>query len=173
MIDNRLEKYFEDACMMLDNLGIVYGPIRHVEVNNRAKSRWGRCKYSKRYGVYDIEISSMLLQEDVSYEAVMDTMIHELLHCHSDRFCHTGEWKTCANLVNAQYGYNIKRATAAEEKNIAVEKAQFKYIITCNKCGTVSKYRRAGKVVKLLQKYPENHCVCSICKGTSFTVKSL
>lgn len=168
----------EDAKDVLDSLNIEYGNILAVVVNSRAKSRWGRC-CSKGNNNYIIEISERLLQYDVSWEAAMNTMIHELLHAHKDRMCHTGEWKRCANLVNANYPqYNIKRCTSSEEKGLKDEhhrtrKESYKYEIICNKCGQIDKYKRKSEVVKLILANPENSgCRCTLCKGTSFTIKS-
>ena len=173
MIDTRLKGYIEDAMFMLDNLGIEYGPVKNVTVNTRAKSRWGQCKYNGM--TFDISISSMLLQKDVSYKAVMDTVLHELLHCHKDRLCHTSEWKRCAELVNDCYDYNIKRTTSAAEKNITVTNrpSVIKYKVICNGCNSVSNYKRMSKVVKLLKKNPNGTCRCSLCGSKSFTVKEV
>lgn len=172
MIDKRLIRFFEDACDILDNLNIEYGPVGEVTVNTRAKTRWGQCRYSKFEDIYDIEICSRLLESDVSYEDVMDTMIHELLHCHKDRMCHTGEWKRCANLVNKYYGYDIQRTASSSEKNIANDRINMaKYVVTCNGCGSVSGYLKKGKVVKILMKKPNGTCKCNICGSDSFTVE--
>lgn len=172
MIDRRLKRFFEDACDILDNLNIEYGPIGDVTVNSRAKTRWGQCCYSKFEDIYNIEISSRLLQQNVSYTAVMDTVIHELLHCHEDRMCHTGEWKRCADLVNKYFGYNIKRTADAAEKDIENERISMaKYIITCNSCGHVNGYLKKGKIVKILLKRPKGVCKCAICGNSDFTVE--
>lgn len=172
MIDKRLIRFFEDACDILDNLNIEYGPVGEVTVNTRAKTRWGQCRYSKFEDIYDIEICSRLLESDVSYEDVMDTMIHELLHCHKDRMCHTGEWKRCADLVNKYYGYDIQRTASSSEKNIANDRINMaKYVVTCNGCGSVSGYLKKGKVVKILMKKPNGTCKCAICGSDSFTVE--
>lgn len=172
MIDKRLKRFYEDACDILDSLNIEYGPVEDVTINTRAKNRWGQCCYLKTKNVYNINISSRLLQSDIDYIAMMDTMIHELLHCHKDRMCHTGEWKRCANLVNKYFGYNIKRTADAAEKNIENERLKMaKYIVTCNTCGSVSSYLKMGRVVKLLMKRPKGTCKCSICGNDSFTVE--
>lgn len=173
MIDKRLERFYEDACDILDSLDIEYGPVRSVTVNTRAKTRWGQCRHSKFEDIYDIEICSRLLAPDVSYTDVMDTVLHELLHCHKDRMCHTGEWKRCAELVNLRYGYDIQRAASSAEKNIANDRlSTAKYIVTCNGCGSVSGYLKKGKIVKILLKQPNGTCKCSICGSNSFTVKT-
>lgn len=167
-MNKKLEMYFEDACDILDSLDIEYGPVKEVKINSRATSRWGMCRRNRYEDSYSIEISSELLKDDVSYEAVMDTMIHELLHTHKDRMCHTGEWKRCANLVNEVYGYNIKRCTSAAEKNIDMEKKvqPYKYNVVCNNCGRSYGYRKKSKVIKSLLMHPHNHD-CTCCCGSS------
>lgn len=172
MIDSRVRKYYEDACDILDSLGIEYGPIKNVTVNTRVKSRWGQCSYNKVDEIFNLDISAILLKG--SYEAIMDTVIHELLHAHKDRLNHTGEWKRCAKLINVNYGYNIKRATSAAEKNIEIPTSTetYKYLIKCNNCSTETKYKRRAKIVNLLLKNPNGTCRCGVCGGNSFTVKS-
>lgn len=172
MIDKRLERFYEDACDILDCLNIEYGPVRDVTINKTAKTRWGQCCYLKIEKVFNISISSRLLQSDIDYTDTMDTMLHELLHCHKDRMCHTGEWKRCASLVNKYFGYNIKRTTSAAEKNIENERLKMaKYVVTCDYCGHVSSYLKQGRIVKVLLKRPKGACKCAVCGNDSFTVE--
>lgn len=172
MIDRRLKGYFEEAQNILDNLDIEYGYVSDVVVNSRAKSRWGQCSYNTITDTYKIQISAVLLEEGVSYKAIMDTMLHELLHCHKDRFCHTGEWKKCAELVNDCYDFNIKRATTAAEKNIDIRKitTEYKYVVTCDSCGATAKYKRRAKIVQLISKQPVGSCRCGCCGGDAFSL---
>lgn len=173
MVDKRLERFYEDACDILDSLDIEYGPIKDVTINKTAKTRWGQCCYLGVEKVYTISISSRLLQPDIDYTDIMDTMIHELLHCHKNRMCHTGEWKKCANKVNEYYGYNIKRTTSAAEKNIENERISMaKYLVTCDCCGNVSSYLKKSRVVKILLKQPKGICKCRVCGNDSFTVET-
>lgn len=171
MVDSRLEVYVEDAFEILDMLNIEYRPIVSILVNNRLKALWGRCKMDKNEGIFYIEISGMLIGDYVSYEAIMSTLLHEMLHCHEDRFCHTGEWKHCAELINRKFGFNIKRTTTAAEKNLTeVVDTSYKYLIACDTCGATNKYKRKSKIVKILMKHPDGACKCGLCGGTSFTV---
>ena len=172
MVDSRVKQYFEDACDMLDSLDIKYGPITDVTVNTRVKSRWGQCTYNKVSNSFKIEISAILLKGD--YRAIMDTMLHELLHAHKNRLSHTGEWKRCAELVNDCYMYDIKRATSAAEKHIDLQTTKkYKYIVTCTGCGAVSKYVRKGKVIRLLQSELTGSCTCGVCGGKHFILKEI
>lgn len=176
----KLMDAYKDAKEILNSLDIEYGPIASVTVNNRAKSRWGVCKFDKRLGKFFIEINSDLLDESVSYEALMDTLIHEMLHASKNRFYsgHKGDWKHCADKVNYYYPqFNIKTTTAAEEKGISRESytnKYFKYEIVCDTCGYINRYKRAGKVVQaLLKKSKNSNCRCGVCFGNNFTVKVL
>ena len=173
----RLELAIQDTKDVLDDLGIEYGPVERVEVNFTAKCRWGRCAYNRVRGTYSIEISSRLLVEGVEWEAMLNTLIHEYLHAHKDRMCHTGEWKRCANLVNREYPcYNIKRCTSSEEKGFseAEIESQYKYRIICDRCGTVSKYRKKSKIVSLIMRQSKgSSCRCGKCGSNNFTVESL
>ena len=162
--------------LLNDAKAIPYGRVR-IYANARYTRKWGTCTYVGG-NMYRIEIAGRLLQDDVSYEATMDTVIHELLHAYKNRMCHTGEWKRCANLVNKAYPqYNIKRCTSAAEKGFDDEnyiKETVKYVVTCDTCGTKNYYKKKGKVVQYIMKYPNTHgCMCQKCGGRKFTVECL
>lgn len=159
---------FEEAMDIMEDLGIEVGTITEVSWNGRFKSVWGKCYYNGY--TYRIELNPVLRLPEVSYERAMDTMIHEVLHAHKDRMCHTGEWKRCAELVNKKYPiYHIERCTSAKDKNVADKiKKSYKYIVKCNNCGAYYKYQKAGKIVRMIQKYPHS-CKCS-CGSTDLFV---
>ena len=172
-----IDTLYQDALDVVNELNIEVGKIISVRWNNRLKSVWGRCtrsNYKRNNGVvewyYSIELNSILASDDVSWEDAMNTMIHEVLHAHKDRFCHTGEWKKCAELINREYPiYHITRCTSAEEKNVADKVAPtFHYIVKCNKCNSEYKYQRAGRVVKALQRNPHS-CTC-YCGSKDFSL---
>ena len=170
-----LNTLLQDAKDVLDDLGIEYGKIVHCYVNNRAQKRWGQCR---RVGnnVYEIEISRSLMTDDVTWEAAMNTMIHELLHAHKDRMCHTGEWKRCAELVNREYPiYNIKRCSSAEERGVNISNARhYNYKVVCDNCGTTCYYTRAGKAIKKIQAYGSaSGYFCTKCKSKNLYVKEM
>ena len=155
-----LNMFVSDCKDILDDLGIIYGPIKSVTVNSRLTACWGRCKYNKRTGYYTIEFSSRLMQDDIDYEATMNTVIHEFLHAGPNRMCHTGEWKRLAELVNKEYPqFNISRCTSGEEKGVANREISCKYIVKCFECGREHHYARAGRVIKALRRNA-NSCTC-------------
>lgn len=154
---------FADAMEIMKDLNIEVGNITNVTWNSRLRSVWGRCKYNHRLDIYMIELNPILADDAVSYEAAMNTMIHEVLHAHKDRMCHTGAWKYCANLVNREYPiYDIERCTSAEAKDVADKiERNYRFIIKCLNCGSVSKYQRESKIVKLVRSYPGScRCTC-------------
>ena len=155
----------DDCKDILDDLGISYGPIESVRVNNRLTACWGRCRYNRRTGMYSIELSGRLMQDDMDYEATMNTIIHEFLHAGKNRMCHTGEWKRLAELVNREYPqFNICRCTSSEEKGVAERVRTYNYIVRCPECGSEWKYQKAGKVVRALKR-DANSCRC--CCGNT------
>ena len=122
-----LQKLFEECKKELDYIGIEYGYIESIIINNRAKKRWGQCKITYRSScwqnrVFSINISERLLRDDITDNACKNTIMHEILHTCENCFNHGSEWKRMAELINDCYFfYNIKRTTSSEEKGINEE----------------------------------------------------
>ena len=135
-----------------------------VEVNSRAKKRWGLCSLNPD-GIFTIQISDRLLSDEVSEEATFNTMIHELLHTCPNCMNHGKEWKYWANIINTNTCYNIKRTTSCAEKGIEPIVKSPKYTISCSGCNKKWYYNRAGVVVKKI-----NRCTCPYCKTYSLSV---
>ena len=155
-----LNNLYLDACDILDILGIKYGPIANVTTSNRYKARWGTCSFNRQTKKYSITLNADLLNEEFTYEAAMDTMIHELLHAHANRMCHTGEWKRCAMLVNKEFPqYHIQRCTSNEEKGVAERVKTYRYKVICHECGREWKYQKAGRVVRAVGRHTAK-CPC-------------
>lgn len=161
---------FQEAMDIMDDLNIEVGTITEVCWNGRFRSVWGKCYYNRPTDTYRIELNPILRLPDVSWEDAMNTMIHEVLHAHKDRFCHTGEWKRYAELINREYSiYHIERCTSAEDKNVADKMIRhYKYIVKCNNCGREYKYQKAGAVIKSLRK-DRHSCKCC-CGNTDLSV---
>lgn len=169
-----LNTLVQDAKDVLEDLNIEYGDVVRVTINYRAKQRWGRCR---RVGneKYEIEISSDLMADNVEWEAAMNTMIHEFLHAHKDRMCHTGEWKRCAELVNREYPiYNIKRCSSAEERGVARPTSLYKYKLVCDNCNSVSYYQKETKAIKKIRAYGYNSgYLCGKCRSNLLKVTAI
>lgn len=177
-MENRLEVVFRDCIDELNAIEIPFGRIGAVTVNYRAKSRWGQCvRRENVYGfVYSINIRAELVHPDACEKGLKETIIHEILHTCPNCFCHTGEWKRLADLVNDCYGYNVKRVASAADlgmtefycKHEEVKRMQWKYTVVCKKCGKVVGKRQ--KTCKLTT-YP-NRYRCGFCRGEITVIAS-
>lgn len=150
-------------CMFqLDCIGVAYGEVVAIKQNNRLTSTWGRCRMvSNRPKKFEIEISGRLCGDDVSTEALRDTLMHEVLHTCDGAFNHGNTWKRLADKVNREYGYNIKRCSSCEEKGmdeVPVKSKPYKYFVKCPRCGYTWKYKTMSKVVKNPSRY--SCCKC-------------
>lgn len=163
-----INQMLREAIWICKSLNIQTAPVILINWNSRLRSVWGKCKRTdvtyKNVGIYTIELNTVLNDDRVSYEDAMSTVIHEVLHAYPSRFCHTGEWKRCAELVNAKYPqYCIKRCTSAEQKGIAdvmEQRRHYRYEVHCMNCGFVDRYQKAGPVVRIL-KSGSKQCRCS------------
>lgn len=161
-MEKNINTMYKEAMQIMNDLNITVGNIISVRWNYRLKSVWGRCTYVRRSDCYKIELNPILNEDCVSWESAMNTMIHEVLHAHKDRMCHTGEWKMYAHLINYKYPqFHIERCSSAESKNVADKITHtYKYEIKCANCGAITRYKNAGKIVKLVRSYPGS-CRCS------------
>lgn len=136
-----------------------------VEVNTRAKKRWGLCTNNGN-GNYTVQIAERLLQDDVSEEATFNTLLHELLHTCPNCMNHGENWKHWADIINRTYPkYNIQRTTSCEEKGIESTNSLAKYIVTCDECGHHWYYMRNCGVIKRI-----NKCKCPYCLDYTLSV---
>ena len=67
-----LKKELETCKQMAEESNIQIGKIYDIKINTRAKKRWGLCSYFS--DGFIIEISSLLLQDNVSENALIDTL---------------------------------------------------------------------------------------------------
>lgn len=148
----------------LVSLGYHPGSVT-IAIDTRAAKRWGNCK-SLGNGNYLVKISNRLLEDNVSDQAIMDTIMHELIHTIGGCMNHGKKWSTIAATVNQKLpAYTIKRCTTYEEKGIA-DHTQYAYAIGCTKCGAVYNRLRMSNLVKHPDKY-----TCGSCGGTLRRIK--
>lgn len=154
-----LMKLVNESKAVLDSLNIPYDKNLIFKLNGRAKKMWGQYRFSPS-GRCSIEISTRLLDENVSDIATKNTIIHELIHSAAPFDGHKGKWKAYANIVNRNYPeYKIKRTTSSEEKGIANQEIKMaKYIIKCEKCGYEIGYSRMCKTVQSPERYIHKNC---------------
>ena len=159
-----LQEYANRCMKQLDAVDIKYGNVLAFEINTRAKNRRGQCKrVSSILNCFTININCMLLDEKNSEQALIDTLMHELLHTCKGCFNHKNEWKRLAEKVNKIYNYNIKRTASEVDYGIEIETENItepKYKIQCTGCGRVYTRQRKSKVIV----HPENYRCCN-CGG--------
>ena len=102
-----------------------------VQINTRAKKRYGRCMrlHGEKYE-YRIEVSAYL--EDKDENCVRSVLAHELLHTCPRCMNHKLLWKTYAGKMNNAYSYCITATT--KEALVECEEKPVKYMLQCTKC---------------------------------------
>lgn len=139
---------FEHAMNIVEKCGIEVGDIVKVEVNTRAKRRYGQC--CKRSGRYYINISEFILTDDTVYKAVLETIIHEILHTCDGCMNHGRLWKAYADRVKRMTGYEITTTSDRAKFGLEPYEKQGKdnYVFVCEDCGQVIRRSKMSKFVK-------------------------
>ena len=133
--------------------------VRNWKIGTKKKNLWGLCE-TVAPGVFDISISEVLLQDDVSDQAAKNTIAHELLHTVDGCMNHGKYWHKLAKLVNERCpGYNVRSRTSAEDKGIQIE---YKYLLRCKGCGTIAGRHKRSRFVEHYEQY-----ICAKC-GNKF-----
>lgn len=163
-----IQEYAIRCMEMLDKIGVPYGNIQNVTVNNRAKKRWGLCSVVSNG--FDIQINAVLLDETIDESGLMNTMLHELLHTVPGCMNHGAKWKAMADKVYKAYGIYIKRCSNAAEKGVAADMIEemnakrYKYFVSCPDCGHVFKYMRMCDCVKNPGRYHHTGCKSNLVR---------
>lgn len=164
----KLSLAVDNGKKILDSLGIKYGRIFSTKVNRRA-SWWGQCSLVRHVSdwndcSFEIQVSERLLQDDTPEYALMNTVIHELLHTVKNGMGHKGVWKKYATLVNEKTDYHITRLNTAHEYGVKKD-AFYKYSVNCAKCGNIANYTRWTKHLQNIE-----YCRCRKCKGKDLKI---
>ena len=139
---NYYQRMISDSMLVLDNLDIDYS--KYIQWDTMKRNRtWGLC-HNHGNGTYRIQITEKLIESHKD-KAVMDTIIHELLHTVDGCHGHGGKWLSLANKVNANTEFNIKRLTSSEEKGI---ERVYKYKVVCDHCDSISYYNSNNRFIK-------------------------
>ena len=159
--NGQIYRVFNKAIKMVKDLKIPYGRIVSVEEKPRLIRTWGQCHLLPS-GAFEIYVSPRLLENE---DALLETLLHEIVHTCKGCFNHGVKWKKYAEKINTEYGTHLKRCTSESEK--AVTPVVPKYIIKCEKCGY--EYPRM-KFTKMVEGDYKN-CECSICGGSLKRIK--
>ena len=139
-----------------------------VTASKRMSRAWGNCHWTRRGGTesFKIHINHILLDDSVSDKALENTILHELLHTVKGCQDHGAKWSHYADIVNREYGYDIRRTDGdVDDAAAKLAKAQvrnsYKYKVFCPSCGAKWLYSRASKTVQ----HPDWYR-CGKCKTT-------
>jgi predicted SprT family Zn-dependent metalloprotease len=156
-----LNEYVAKANANMLKLGYEMNPGNTFRVNTRALTRWGQCRHNPD-GTHIIEISYRLMEDSVSEEALMNTLMHELIHTIKGCNNHGVNFKRVAAQINRAYGLNIKTCTSAAEKGVAEvqRKVVIKHRFVCEDCGQTVERQRESDFTRRYQRY-----TCGCCGG--------
>lgn len=121
-----------------------------------------------------IRLADFLREEP---ERLRQTALHEYAHAAAallsgKRHGHDALWKRLCLAVGCSPQRLAAPCAAAEKRAAEYEKRRFgaaEYQVRCRACGALSRYRRRGKVVRLLLEHPKSRAlVCKRCGGRSF-----
>lgn len=123
-----------------------------------------------------IRLAAFLLDEP---EQLRKTALHEYAHAAAAlltgrRHGHDAVWKAVCLRIGCAPERLSEPCAAARRRAEEYEKGRAGapvWLVVCRGCGAVSRYRRRGKVVQLLQQHPTTSaCVCRQCGGRSFAL---
>lgn len=166
-----LNSLFDQCMKIVLDCGIYPEPIRNIEVNDRAKGRFGQCQYRYDWSTdtfyCNINVSSEILKDEADINVTKSVIIHEILHAANRGEGHKGKWKKDAEKINRTYP-EIKISRCDSYENLGIERPvrSFKYQVVCTKCGCEFGRDRMSKLIK----HPEDYR-CGACHGRLKRVK--
>lgn len=145
----------KEGIEQVESMGIEVGRINPImDINTRAKTRFGRCRKvpNKQYD-FEIQINALLLNGDK--DKAMNTVVHEILHTCKGCMNHGSLWKQYASIMNRAFGYDISRTSSYEERGL--ERPKSKYTIKCDGCGQETGRDKRSKLITHIHHY---RCKC-------------
>lgn len=135
-----------------------------VLYNQSLGGNWGNARIWKSGNFTRLVKLSKELCQNTSNNAILNTMIHELVHC-CGIWNHGRNFKLAAAIINNMFPgkYNVSRCTSVSEKMTSEQMNNaYKYLIQCPKCKTVWGFKFLSKKVREAEQ-----CWCCKCsKGT-------
>jgi predicted SprT family Zn-dependent metalloprotease len=161
-----LMEMFNYGMEVVEACGIETGIITDVSINTRAKKRFGQCRYNHATGTYSINIARFILDDDIEDKAVMETIIHEILHTVSGCMNHGKKWKSLGKIVEREFGYKITTTDSyakfsnrlAEERKVERNTKKHNYVFRCEDCGQTIYRERMSKFVQYYKHYRCGKC---------------
>lgn len=158
-----------DRMLGIDTSGIL------LSCSRRMVRQYGVCCFCGDRPA-KIRLAAFLLDEP---EQLHRTALHEYAHAAAAlltgrRHGHDAVWKAICLRIGCAPERLSEPCAAARRRAEEYEKSRAGapvWLVVCRGCGAVSRYRRRGKVVQLLQQHPTTSaCVCRQCGGRSFAL---
>lgn len=127
-----LTEVLKQAQKMLASCQIPYSEVQSISwMSHHSTTVWGRCTQNRRTGIYQIAVNSAF--RNAGHEtALLQTVIHELIHTIPGCMNHGSKWKNCAEKVNQRYGLHVSRTNSANSMHMEDEIAKnAKYVLRC------------------------------------------
>lgn len=138
-----------------------YKGFSNIKIGH-SKTNWG--SVHKKNGIYRLTVSDCFNEINDEKKAQIrftSMLIYELIHTIPGCWDHKNGFKRIASYVNAKYPeYEICRATAMTKYGISRERRDFTWMVYCETCSKVYKYRKAPKYRDYIRS-----CRCGRCNS--------
>lgn len=148
---NQLQEIFKQVKQEIMGIVPFSSNISNVITLNRSKTTLGVCRCRNFLGEksFNIVVSKYLLNSNI--KTIKNTLAHELIHTVDGCFNHGYNFMNYAQEVNRKLGYNVSDKYRGDDF-----KKNYKWKITCTKCG-VTFYRHKLPKVKSGLKHASDH----------------
>lgn len=172
-----VKKVFEEADVMMKKVfhGLYDSPkFSSIKITN-ARGYWMKITRYSDSSSFGLRVSRLFenhTNDEDGMHRLKESLIHELVHTLPGAFNHGTYFKEYGRMFHSYYpDYTVERVSrGGSSYTPPVRKRNYKYKITCNTCGAVSRYQRLCDTVRYCSnKY--SICYCSRCNGHYFTVE--
>ena len=123
-------------------------------LSNRNKRTLGKCTKNRENTQFTISLNPKL--ENMSEQLIKDVLAHEIIHTAKGCFNHGYNFKNYMYRVNYSCkNYNVETKTKSKEWE---ENKQYKYKLTCKKCGEVIYRNKINREWAKLGLYSHGRC---------------
>lgn len=162
----KLLKLYRETLEEMRAIGIKPPRIKSIDVNTRAKHRFGQCEIKTvgKQKTYEITISKNLIENAPDW-GIKTVIAHELIHTLPQCASHGKKFQDFARKINKAYPkYHVATTNKPEELGLKteeeVEEKDFKYKFVCQKCGMeITRMRKS-----VFTEHPERYR-CTKCGG--------
>lgn len=174
-----VKKVFEEADVMMKKVfhGLYDSPkFSSIKITN-ANGYWMKITRYSNSSSFGLRVSRLFenhTNDEDGMHKLKESLIHELVHTLPGAFNHGIYFKEYGRMFHNYYpDFVIERVSrGGSSYTPPVRKRNYKYKITCNTCGAVSRYQRLCDTVRYCSnKY--SICYCRRCNGHYFTVEKL